>query len=204
MKSISMITSKKGYTRHPGIPDNCARSFGKELRISLIAMMLIFAGAITDLNAQSIMDKFYDKYSGQEGYTSVYISKYMFDMFRNDEANVQTTEQMDQIMNKLNCIKMLVTDDDPATPVPVNLYTEIMKIIPSSPYKEIMMVKEKDQDIKFFVREEKGKVAELLMVIGGKNESVLISIQGDIDMKNISKLAKSMDIEGMDNLEKIE
>ena len=172
--------------------------------VKSIVLMLIFTGVLPALQAQSIMDKLYDKYSGQEGYTSVYISKYMFDMFRNNEANVETSEQMDQIMSKLNCIKILVTDDDPATPVPVNLYTEIMKVIPSSPYKEIMMVKEKDQDIKFFVREEKGKVTELLMVIGGKTESVLISIQGDIDMKNISKLAKSMDIEGMDNLEKIE
>ncbi|MBN2813355.1 MAG: DUF4252 domain-containing protein [Bacteroidales bacterium] len=172
--------------------------------VKSIVLMLIFTGGLPALQAQSIMDKLYDKYSGQEGYTSVYISKYMFDMFRNNEANVETSEEMDQIMSKLNCIKILVTDDDPTTPVPVNLYNEIMKVIPSSPYKEIMMVKEKDQDIKFFVREEKGKVAELLMVIGGKTESVLISIQGEIDMKNISKLAKSMEIEGMDNLEKIE
>jgi hypothetical protein len=47
-------------------------------------------------------------------------------------------------------------------------------------------------------------VTELLLVLGGKDECALISIQGDIDMKNISKLAKSMNIEGMENLEKME
>jgi hypothetical protein len=70
-------------------------------------------------------------------------------------------------------------------------------------HQEIMVVKEKDQDVKFYVKEEKNKVAELLLVVGGKDENVLISIQGDIDMKNISKLAKSMNIEGMENLEKM-
>jgi hypothetical protein len=159
------------------------------------------------INAQSIMDKFFDKYSGTEGFTSVYISKYMFDMFRSDESvNKVEEEDMNKIISKLSGIKILVTDDDPATTAPINLYQEIMKLLPSTSYKEIMVVKEKDQDIKFFVKEDKGKVIELLMVIGGKisKESVLISIMGDIDMKNISKLAKSMNIEGMDNLEKIE
>jgi hypothetical protein len=41
------------------------------------------------------------------------------------------------------------------------------------------------------------------MVVGGKDENVLISIQGEIDMKNISKLASSLNIEGMENLEKM-
>jgi hypothetical protein len=125
-------------------------------------------------------------------------------MFRNDEDNVKSEADMEQIISKLNCIKILVTDDDPATLTPVNLYQEIMKVLPSSPYKEIMVVKEKDQDVKFYAKEEKSKVVELLLVIGGKDESVLMSIQGDIDLKNISKLAKSMNIEGMENLEKIE
>lgn len=170
-----------------------------------IALMIGLVGLTVGANAQSIMDKLYDKYSGTEGYTSVYISKYMFDMFRNNETTTGSQEDdMERLISNLNCIKILVTDDDPATPAPVNLYQEIMKVLPSSPYKEVMVVKEKDQDIKFYAKEEKNKVVELLLVLGGKDESVLISIQGDIDMKNISKLAKSMNIEGMENLEKID
>lgn len=153
--------------------------------------------------SQSIMDKLYDKYSGEEGYTSVYISKYMFDMFRNNDAEGKSQDDTEQIISKLDCIKILVTDDDPATPAPVNLYDEIMKVLPASSYKEIMVVKEKDQNVKFFAKEDKNRVVELLLVVGGKDENVLISIQGDIDMKNISKLASSMNIEGMENLEKM-
>ncbi len=154
--------------------------------------------------SQSIIDKLYDKYSGTEGYTSVYISKYMFDMFRSSSEGEKSGDDAEEIISKLNCIKILVTDDDPATPAPVNLYEEIMKVLPSSSYKEIMVVKDKDQDVKFFAKEDRDKVTELLLVVGGKVENVLISIQGDIDMKNISKLAKSMNIEGMKNLEKME
>ncbi|HEX2393796.1 MAG TPA: DUF4252 domain-containing protein [Bacteroidales bacterium] len=165
----------------------------------------ILLGLTTAIQSQSIMDNLFEKYSGTEGYTSVYISKYMFDMFRSEDAvQKQDADELEQVISKLDGIKILVTDDDPATPTPVNLYKEIMKLIPSSPYKEVMVVKEKDQDIKFFVKENKDKrVAELLMVIGSPDENVLISIVGDIDMKNISKLARTMNVEGMENLDRI-
>ena len=171
-----------------------------------IILMAGFIGLFAGANAQSIIDKLFDKYSGAEGITTVYISKYMFDMFRSDEANTGSDEDISKIMSKLNCIKIIATDDDPATTVPVNLYQEITKILPSSTaYNEMMVVKEKDQDVKFLAKESKGKVIELLLIVNGKESSALISIQGeDIDMKNISKLAKGMNIEGMENLDKIE
>ena len=150
-----------------------------------------------------IIDKLYDKYSGAEGYTSVYISKYMFDMFRSDMGDKQGQDDLEQVISKLDCIKILLTDDDPSTPAPVNLYQEMMKILPSSSYKEIMVVKEKDQEIKFYSKEVKDKIVELLLVLEGEDENVLLSIQGDIDLKNIASLAKSMNINGMENLEKI-
>ena len=168
-----------------------------------IALTAGFLLVTLGVSSQSIMDKLYDKYSGTEGYTSVYISKYMFDMFRNNNADAKSQEDMEHIISKLNCIKILATDDDPSTPAPVNLYQEIMKVLQPSVYKEIMVVKDKDQDVRFYARDEKGKVAELLLVVGGKDQNVLISIQGDIDMKNISKLANSMNVEGMENLEKM-
>ncbi len=162
-------------------------------------MLMVSLGAMS----QSVIDKLFDKYSDTEGYTSVYISKYMFDMFRNKDTDVKTQEDLSQVMSKLNCIKIIATDDDPSTPAPVNLYQEVMKVLPPSSYKEIMVIKDKGQNVKFYAREVNGKVAELLMLVGGADENVLISIQGDIDMKNISKLAESMNIEGMENLEKM-
>lgn len=46
-------------------------------------------------------------------------------------------------------------------------------------------------------------ITEFLMIGGGK-DNVLICITGNIDLKSISKLSKAMDIEGMENIEKVE
>ena len=42
------------------------------------------------------------------------------------------------------------------------------------------------------------------MVLGGEHEFLLLSLVGDIDLKQISKLSKSMDIDGFQNLEKLD
>jgi hypothetical protein len=170
----------------------------------ILAFNLALLCLTATASAQTIADKVFDKYSGQDGFTTVYITKYMFDLFRDAGADGEGDDEMGKALSNLTSIKILAADDDPATPIPVNLYQEVMKELPVSQYKELMVVREKDQDVRFLVREEKGKVVELLMLVGGKDESALICIQGIIDMKSISKLAKGMNIEGMENLEKIE
>ena len=67
-----------------------------------------------------------------------------------------------------------------------------------------MTVKDKDNDMKFLIKEEAGVITELLMVIHGETEFFLLSLIGDIDLKQISKLSKSMAIDGFEHLNKID
>jgi len=86
----------------------------------------------------------------------------------------------------------------------INFYKEIMDELSLDEYEELMVVKEKDQDIKFLVKEKEDTIVELLLVIGGEGNNALISIRGIIDLKSISKLSKSMNIEGLEKLEEID
>jgi hypothetical protein len=145
------------------------------------------------------VDELFEKYSGKEGFTSVYITSYMFSMF----ADMETDDpEFDELVKNLTGIKILSTDETYAGNA--NFYTEIINKLPLSKYKELMVIKEKGQDVKFLINEKDGKIIELLLIAGGKNENALISIQGNIDLKNISKLSKSMQIEGLEHLEEIE
>ncbi|HOP03215.1 MAG TPA: DUF4252 domain-containing protein [Tenuifilaceae bacterium] len=159
---------------------------------ALFAIVCIYATAQT-----SPVDKLFDKYSGKEGYTSVYISKYMFSMFASIDPD---DKELQSIMNGLSSIKIIATD---SPQVGVNFYKEVINELPVSEYKELMVVKEKDQDIKFMVKDSKGVITELIMLVGGI-DNALISIQGDnINLKTISNISKSMQIDELENLEKI-
>ena len=167
----------------------------KKLLISLFVIALPLM-----LNAQNTpVDELFEKYSGKEGFTSVYITSYMFSMF----ADIETSDpEFDDLMKNLTGIKILATDD--SYNGSANFHKEIIDKLPMSKYKELMVIKEKDQDVKFLVNEKDGKIIELLLIAGGKDDNALISIQGNIDLKNISKLSKSMQIDGLKHLEEID
>ena len=75
----------------------------------------------------------------------------------------------------------------------------------SSKMEELMRIKDKDANVKFYIKEGKDAdyVSELLMFVTGmKNveangqrfETVILSLTGDIDLNNISSLTKKMNL----------
>jgi hypothetical protein len=172
----------------------------KTKTLSALLAILVFSGFA--MAQKDPVDRLFDKYSGQEGFTTVYISSKMFSLFADMDPE---DEELQQMMNGLKSIRILATDDESdAKHSNVNFFEEIMKDLPMDQYEELMVVKDAEQDLKFLIREDKGHVAELLLVGGGEGDNVLISIRGIIDMKNIAKITRAMDLEGLESLENLE
>ncbi len=169
---------------------------------ALIVMLLAFLISVSAMSQKDPVDRIFDKYSGQEGYTTVYISSKMFSLFAEIDPDDQELQDM---MNGLKSIRILASDDsDESGGDGINFYKEVMKDLAVEKYEELMVVKDGNQDLKFLIREENGKIVELLLVGGGDGDNVLISIRGIIDMKNIGKIGKALDVDGLENLEKID
>jgi hypothetical protein len=73
-----------------------------------------------------------------------------------------------------------------------------------SVFEELMVVKEGRDITKFLIRETGGIITELLVVKGGPGGNSLISIKGDLSMKNISDLSKNIGIQELKTLEELE
>jgi hypothetical protein len=67
-----------------------------------------------------------------------------------------------------------------------------------------MTVRDKDKDMKFMIKESGGKISELLMVMGGNEEFMVLSLFGEIDLKQVSRIGKRMDVKGLENLHNID
>ncbi len=170
----------------------------KKINLFFAAMLIALS---LNVNAQSAVDKIFDKYNGTAGFTSVTMNKYMFEMIARMDTTAQGRE-FSKAVSKLVSIRILAVDSTNNTTV--NLYAEVMKVLPSKEYKELMTVKENGTDIKFLVREKGDIITELLLIAGGgKEENALIIISGEIDLASIGSIAKSMNIEGMEQLGKL-
>ncbi len=159
--------------------------------------------------AQSPMDDVFAKYNGKTGFTTVKINKEMFQLFseieiNTDGENSKELEAMKELTEQLDGIRVLSFEpnDDYDGPM-VNLYDEVMANVSKS-FVELMSVKDGEDDVKFFILKKGKKVKELLLLVNeADGESVAISITGLLDMKNISKIAQTMNMKGMEKLDQL-
>lgn len=114
----------------------------------------------------------------------------------------ESKDEFNKALKGLESIRIL-SPDSILNARGLNFYKEITKSLPIAQYEELMSVKEKDQVFKMLIRKKGNSITEFLMIGGGKS-NLLISITGNIDLKSISKLSKSMDIEGMENIDKLD
>jgi hypothetical protein len=143
----------------------------------------------------------FNKYSEREGFTVVSISGKMFSMFASQEPN---DKEADDIINRLKSIKILTVEDSLLNKN-LNFYSELSKKLDMSDYEELMVIKEGADVTKFLIRQKGEVISELLIVTGGPGGNSLISIKGELNLKSISELSKSVDIQelkGLDDLEK--
>jgi len=172
----------------------------------ILIFIALFSIPVLNKAQNTPVDALFDKYSGKDGFTTVYITKYMFDMFRSHDVENKDAEDVNRILGKLNSIKILTVEDSTVLGKGVNFYNEIMKDLPRDKYNELMVVKDKSSNVVFLAREDKGVIVELLLIAGGAEagDNVLISIQGQINLDDISKLSKTLNIEGMEPLEDLD
>lgn len=169
-------------------------------KISLVLVSAFLAISL-NLNAQSAVDKIFNKYNGTAGFTSVTMNKAMFEMISRMDASEEGKEFRDAV-SKLESIRILAMDS--INNQGVNLYEVVMNALPKKEYKELMTIKEEGTDVKFMIREKGDIIIELILIAGGPNEeNALIVISGEIDLASIGSIAKNMNIDGLEQLEKL-
>jgi len=146
------------------------------------------------------VDKLFERYGDREGYTTVYITKHMFSLFANVEADDPESEDIIKTFQSIDNIKVLSSK---MLEEGVNFYDELMENLPTKEYEELMVVHEKGQDTKFLIKKKDEKITELLMIVGGKDSNILVLITGDIDLNRMSRISTMLGIEGLENMEKI-
>ncbi|MCX2720213.1 DUF4252 domain-containing protein [Lentiprolixibacter aurantiacus] len=168
-------------------------------KLLLIAFMAVLP--LTGFS-QSIFDKFEDL----DAVTSVVINKNMFNLLVKMDVDVDDPEAREfmDIAQSLSGLKVFVTED---SAISADMKTTVDKYLRSNSLEELMRVKDKDANVKFYIKNGKDEdhVSELLMFVTGmsnadveindrKIETVLLTLTGDIDLTKIGSLTKKMDL----------
>ncbi len=180
-------------------------------------IVLVMAVMLMPIMGMAQKDIF-EKYSDDPDVTYVSIKPKMFQMIAKMGISVDDPEAqayMDMVKS-ITSFKTIVTDNKAIS-------EDISKYVSSrsSSLEELMEVRDEGTDVKFYVKEGKDAdhVKELLIFVNGvdkamkgqgveingetrKIETVVVSLTGDIDLNEISKLTDKMNIPGGQHLEK--
>lgn len=167
-------------------------------RIVIAGVLIIFTLSV--FGQKSAVDKVFDKYNGKEGYTTVYISSFMFNLLSQLESDDPEYNEFKKATAGIKSIKILTQDGGDSE----SFGKELLEMLPRSEYQEMMTVKDQEEEVLFLAREEGGKITEFLLIVSGGGDDALIAIQGDIDMESIASIASGLDMPGLENLEDLE
>ena len=168
-------------------------------KISLIVSMFLLS--LTMMGQGTVITKYMNQYADNEKFTKVSVSQKMFSMFTNLEAGSPAEKEFLQAVSKLKGLKVLMADSIPNSAA---IYKQAVADVNKAAYEELVSVNDARGNMLFSTKESNGIISELIMVAGGKNQFVMISLYGNIDLKNISKIAQQMRVPGFDQLKHID
>jgi hypothetical protein len=155
-------------------------------------LILAFVMPMAVLAQKTPVDKLFEKYANQKGFTTVNISGKLLGFASQIETGDKATSNM---LSSLSGIRVLTVEDDELNKT-INFYAELEKdgFFKNNGYEVLMEVTEPDEVVRFLAKDAgNGKIADLLLIVGG-DDNALISISGIINPEDIGKITGAMNI----------
>ena len=147
------------------------------------------------LNAQDFISDFMSEKDDDSKGMSISISGKMLRMSAANDPNVdQDFKKLAQNIDKIKMVSGISMDS--------NDKKRLKKLLLS--YEELMIITESAEVVAMYTKEKKGKIIEFVLCIESEDTLVLMNILGNIDVNQLSKLAKTVNISGMEHLEKLD
>ena len=162
--------------------------------LSLISTSLIFSQSL------------FEKYEDMDNVSSVVVNQKMFGMLA--EMKVKTNDpETDAFLDQIKTLNNLTVFSTKDTSVSDAISADVNTYVKASKLEELMRVKDGDQNIKFYIQSGRDEfhVSELLMLVRGRlssDETVLLSLNGDIDLRTLAVLTDQLNVPGGKQLEK--
>lgn len=166
-----------------------------------LMLIMLFCTSLTPLSIWAQTDaitQYFDKYMDDENFTVVYITPKMFQMISKLDLKDPDAKEIKEVLQDLKGLRILQTEKNA-----MQYYKEVIAKFKPTEYELLMTVRDKGENVRFWTKESGGVISELLMLVGGVKEFVMISFIGNISLDKISKLANKMDVDGMEHLKEL-
>ena len=180
------------------------KTIGKKIQKAGLIISLVLL--TLSMQAQSSI---FDKFEDYDDVTTVVVTQKAFQMLKKISDDSQEGKEFNNLVSGLKDLKVFTTEKESIAQEMKGTFT---KYIQKSKLSELMRVKDKDANVKIYVREgrDADHVSEFVMLVdqfhtnSPEKQMVIISLTGDIDLNNISKITDKMHIPGGEHMKDVE
>ena len=171
-------------------------------------LILLFLAVTPLINfAQSSI---FEKYEDFDEVTNVVVTKHAFKLLSKVSSDTKEGKEYKQMVSNLDNLTVYTTEN---TKIATQMQNDVKKYLKNTKLSELVRVKDKDANVKIYVREgnDENHVSEFFMYInnlnksikGNKPEAIIVSLTGNIDLNKIGELANKMNIPGGKHLQNV-
>ncbi len=170
----------------------------KTIKTILFGLFLVLLPQISQ--AQSVFDKFED----MDDVKVVVVNKSAFSLLSN--IGQESDSEYLNLIKGLTELKVYATDNQT---IAKQMQTTFNTYLKNTKLTELMRAKDGSNIVKMYVKQTKNPnyVKELLMYVNGtengKRQGIIVSLTGNIDLKNVAKLTAKMNIPGGEHFKDI-
>ena len=164
----------------------------------ILSFFVILTSSFSLIAQEDAIMKYFGKYVEDERFSAVYISPKMFGMVAKIEI-ADMEPEVQEVIKSMKGLRILHTEINA-----LQFYNEALKSINTNEYEVLLTARDNGENVRFMVKDKGDIVEELLMIVGGEKNFALLSFLGNIDLKKIGKLAKALDINNLQYLDKLD
>ena len=161
-----------------------------------ILFLLCFFGSTIAAFAQiNSIQQFYEKYAGYENATEINVQGWVLKL----ASTFADKEQEQEVLNKITQLRILLMEN--GNLVSYRDHQKLIKSLQKDDFETYLQVRDGADRIDFYVKEQGGKISNILMVVNGMDGFVLLSLEGLLNLKDLENL--NIDIDGTKHLKKL-
>lgn len=162
------------------------------LLLAAIALTAQFATAQNEA-----LNGFIEKYRQDKAFTFAYLSKDLFEVVSKTRVEDQDWKKLHNVVKNIGSLRILAAD---SIQTGRSLFKEALALVPTDEVDELLTVRDGTDDVRIWVKEEDAVVSNLILLVGSPDEFVLVCFTGNLELGNLSELARLFDAEEAQSL----
>jgi hypothetical protein len=162
---------------------------------TIIILAFACLTAFTSQAQNPLLEGFYHKYTQFDNVTDVKLQGWLLKLASNHSED----EGAEKLLEKITQLRVLVMEE--GNLVTPRDYKNLLNGIRTSSFEELFKVKNTDEDVALYIREEGTNITDVLVLVNGKDNFVLLSLEGLFKFSDLNDL--NIDVEGIEHLERL-